>query len=1307
MDDAKTLHQGLYYRLSRLRHLGRLPWLRRLLGWCLRLCVIGYFLFALLILALRYWILPEIEQFRPRIESEISQALGLPVTVGEIRAGWAGLRPELLLADVRIADQAGRPALAFSSVDTVLSWSSLPSFSLRLARLTVDSPTLHIRRDAGGRLFVAGMDVSGEGDGQGLDWVLSQDRIEVRDATVVWEDGLRGAPPLVLEALQFRLDNRGSRHRFGFTAVPPPALAGRIDVRGDLRGRDPRALGNWRGQLFAQVDAADLAAWRAWFDYPVDLTAGSGALRLWTRLDGGEPGAEEGKLTADLALSGVSVRLSPDLPVLALDSLSGRLQASRADGETALSARQLAARVSGVDHPPADFAVSWRASGRHPQGQGSASRVDLATLARLAAFLPLDAKLREALAAYNPRGYISDLHVNWSGVPDNPVSYRLQGRFQDLALDAHEGVPGFTGISGAVDATERGGSLDVTGGKVDLDVPGVFPEPRIALDSLAVGLKWRLEGQGDSQRVDVDLGRLDFSGPDAAGEAFGNWHRVGQSGPGEINLSARLTRADARAVWRYMPHKVNADARAWLRRGLVAGHASDARLTLKGPLDKFPFKDANARDGQFLVTVKAHGVGIDYAPGWPVLDGVDADLRFEGTRMRVEARAGRILGTRMLPGVVAEIPDFDGAEEWLKVRGKVEGPTSEFLKFVDQSPVAAKINHFTDDIGAEGNGLLDLGIDMPLRRVVDTTIKGDYEFRQNTVTVLPFLPPLRQVAGHLEFSENGIRVKQIAAQFLGAPLRIDAVNEGEKVRVGLQGGANMAELRRYFGLPLFDYLSGTTTWKGEVRVRKRTAELVIDSDLRGVVSSLPEPLNKPAMDSLAFHLEQGELPNGGGRNQTRFTLGKQGSVVLVSKADGSGVEKGVIALGEAPVLPDKGLSLLVTMPRLDVDFWKKAMQRDTAPDGAAASATSNEGDMPGIGVALIKARELTAMGRRFHDVNLRANPIPEGWSTLISARELDGRVVWDGRERGRLRAQLKHLIVPEAVESNGGTGGDETDSLPALDVVAEQFTVGERQLGRLEMKAVNERRSWRMDPLTLTTPETRFSGKGLWNMPAAGSQGDTQMDFSLQSSDVGKFLERLGYGEQMKRGTADISGRLSWSGAPTAFDPGSLTGEVKTELKSGQFAKLEPGIGKLIGLLSLQNLPRRITLDFRDVFSEGFAFDAINGTFAIRAGLMKTDNLHIAGPAAKVDMRGDIDLGKESQNLRVRVQPAIGDTVALGAVVMAHPVAGAVAYIAQKILQNPLDQVFAFEYRVTGAWEDPKVEKIRQEAVAPAGGAAK
>ena len=215
---------------------------------------------------------------------------------------------------------------------------------------------------------------------------------------------------------------------------------------------------------------------------------------------------------------------------------------------------------------------------------------------------------------------------------------------------------------------------------------------------------------------------------------------------------------------------------------------------------------------------------------------------------------------------------------------------------------------------------------------------------------------------------------------------------------------------------------------------------------------------------------------------------------------------------------------------------------------------------------------------------------------------------------------------------------------------------------------------------------------GLWQV--AGAQQRTNLNLKLDISDVGKYLERVGYPGSMQRGNAKLLGKLAWAGNPQSIDYPSLGGELSLRAEKGQFLKIEPGIGKLLGILSLQALPRRVTLDFRDIFSEGFAFDNITGTATVAKGVLHTQDFAMLGPSAQVAMSGDIDLAQETQALKVRVVPSVGDSLSVaGLVLLANPITGVASFLAQRLFKDPLGQVFAFEYAISGNWTDPKVEK--------------
>ncbi|MGH8745917.1 MAG: YhdP family protein, partial [Burkholderiales bacterium] len=278
------------------------------------------FVLAAAVLALRYWLLPHIEDYRAQVVAALSRSIGLQVRIGSIEAEWQGLRPRLDFTDVRIYDRAGRVALVLPAVSNVISWRSLASRELRLRSLTVEAPKLIVRRDAAGELYIAGMQISGAAAGGGFgDWLLAQREIVVRDAELEWRDEKRGAPPLELHAVNFRLRNTGGKHAMGLSARPPDELGADLELRAELVGRSVADLAAWNGRVYAGIGNTDLAGWRAWVDYPVDLQRGRGALRLWVTLGGGKPQ----RVTADIALTGAALRLGAELPVLELQSVQG------------------------------------------------------------------------------------------------------------------------------------------------------------------------------------------------------------------------------------------------------------------------------------------------------------------------------------------------------------------------------------------------------------------------------------------------------------------------------------------------------------------------------------------------------------------------------------------------------------------------------------------------------------------------------------------------------------------------------------------------------------------------------------------------------------------------------------------------------------------------------------------------------------------------------------------------------------------------------------------------------------------------
>ena len=292
-------------------------------------------------------------------------------------------------------------------------------------------------------------------------------------------------------------------------------------------------------------------------------------------------------------------------------------------------------------------------------------------------------------------------------------------------------------------------------------------------------------------------------------------------------------------------------------------------------------------------------------------------------------------------------------------------------------------------------------------------------------------------------------------------------------------------------------------------------------------------------------------------------------------------------------------------------------------------------------------------------------------------------------------------------------------SIPALDIVADEFELSGKKLGRLEVEAINQvspaardtQREWLLKRFNVTMPEAVLNASGSWRLqaPGPGAQANlpadpmrdrrrTNLDFKLEIKDSGDLLARYGMKNVIRKGKGKIEGQVGWLGSPITVDYPSMSGNFNVALEDGQFLKSDPGIAKLLGVLSLQSLPRRLMLDFRDVFSEGFGFDFVRGDVIISQGQARTNNLQMKGPNAVVLMEGSTDIARETQAIKVVVIPEFNAAGAALVYTAVNPVVGIYSLLAQWLLLKPLVQANTHEFFIDGTWVEPRVTKVERNA---------
>ncbi|CAG1017875.1 hypothetical protein BURC_02575 [Burkholderiaceae bacterium] len=1310
-------------------------------------------------LTLHWGILPHIEQWRPQIEQRAASALGVPVRIGNISVTSSGWMPTLDLKDVVLLDQQSRPALALPRVVAALSPRSLLALELRFEQLFVDGAHLEVRRDPQGRVFVAGLEFGGSagGDNAAANWFFKQPEFVIRGGSLRWTDERHAAPPLSLADVQLVVRNGLRSHEMRLDATPPAEWGDRFSLRGRFTQpllTDSGDWKRWNGLLYAELPRADVRQLRLHVALPFELSEGDGALRAWVDVRDGRPRGA----AVDLALREVTLRLASDVEPLELAQIEGRLSAQRHDDGFSLAAQQFGFLTGdGIRWPRSDIALHWLQREGEAAGGGnfSAQRLDLALMAQIASRVPLGEAVRKLLAELQPQGVVTDLSGRWSGPVDAPGTYQVKGLLSGLSLAAKPaaqphaaGRPGLRNATIALNASEKGGDAKLSVVDGGLEFPGVFDEPLLELQRMSAALQWRVEPSktlGRASKVTLQVKDGHFVNADLEGQLSGQWSTGDGSGfarggryPGQIELNGRIARGLAVRVARYLPTGIPENTRRYVAHAVRSGSVNDMSFRVRGDIWDFPFhRVRNPKDGEFRIAAMVDDLNLAYVPSmpasgehaafespWPAFSQVRGELIFDRASMEIRNAQARIFGVELnhVNGGIRNLAE----RAVLTMDGQGRGPLQDMLRFVNSSPVGRWTGQALARANGGGIAELKLGLTIPLHDASTASVKGSVALAGNDLRLSPDTPLLGAARGRVDFTHKGFSIAGASARVLGGETRFDGGTQADgTLRFNGQGVVTADGLRRAPELGTLSRLAGSLTGQASVRVAlgivRGHTELGITSNLVGMGSNLPAPLRKAAETPLALRFQNAVVPESlaagqAARDTLRLELGNVVQAHYVRELSGQQpqVLRGGIGVLDSLPAPAAGVAANINLATLDVDAWEAVADKlagpptpPGAPDVGAESADSGFGGHAPTTLAL-RAREVIVSSRRLNNVVAGISKEDRLWRANLDAEQLNGYVEYRPGRRGagRVHARLSRLSIPKSeTETVESLLDPPTASVPALDIVVEEFELRGKKLGRVEIEAVNRAmgegrdtaREWRLTRLAMTTPEAKLVANGQWAPTGPGGRRRAALNFKLDIADSGALLDRLGTPKAVRGGKGSLAGEVSWLGSPLALDYPTLTGQVNIAIDSGQFLKVQPGAARLLSVLSLQSLPRRLVLDFRDLFQEGFAFDNITGDLRIDEGVAHTNNLRMRGVQAAVLMEGSADIQRETQDLRVIVVPEINAGTASLAYAAINPAIGLGTFVAQIFLRKPLTQAGTREFHVTGPWSDPKVERVQRK----------
>ncbi|MCD9086524.1 YhdP family protein [Stenotrophomonas sp. SY1] len=1254
-----------------LRH--RLRRFRRYVLLALALLLVGV---ALLVGTISQ-LLPMVEAHPDKVAAWLSARAGLPVAFDKLDTRWTRRGPLLQLDGLRVGQGDG-VRVGQAEVLVALYSGLLPGAPLTELRLR--GLTLTLQRAEDGRWSVRGLPPTQSG-GDPLDTLRRLGELQVIGGQLQVQ-----APSIGMQTRIPRVDLRlrvdGQRLRVGAkgwidTAAPP--LVAVLDFE--------RARGD--GQAWLAAEPADLAAWSPLLRVAgVQARQGKGEISGWVQLRDHRVVA----ITADgelenVQLAGAALAGDTDVPTASFNSLQLRARWKATDDGWRLDAPRL--RISdGSGTQTLDGLLL--AGGKHFALQGK--QLDGGLLLQVAALSDrLEPGLRRWLHQSRPTLRLADVTI--AGTPDGPL--RARGELLDASFAPVGRSPGLSGLHGHFEGDAQAVSLGLRPDQpVRFDWPtgfGVLHELR--LSGQLVG--WR-EGAG----WQFGTPALRVQGIDYAADVRGGLWFQGDGTRPWINLAAKIDDVPltaAKGFW--VRSSMSQAAVDWLDAALVGGTLRGGTGLAVGDLDDWPFKGNN---GRFEAGGRISDGSIHFHHDWPVMRHVDADINFIANGFDLHGK-GELAAVKV-DKLQAGIADF--GESRLRVQATTQDDAGRLLAMLRQSPLQASYGDTLNNLVVTGPVAVNFDLLLPLRRGEGAGhLKGDVDLRGARLADKRWDIQFDNVFGKAQYSGGGFDAPalQVRHQERDGVL---ALRAGEQARdpanafeaeltAALEAGKLLDRAPELAWLK--PYVHGTSAWTVGVTLPKAATGsravpptlLTLRSDLQGTRLQLPAPLDKPAADPLPTRV-QAALPMGAGRIDVAF--GKLMALAARSQNGKTGVQ---VTMGSDQVdhePPADGLMVNGRTPTLDALEWiGLARGGDTKGEGGVSLKQMD-----------VLADQLLLIGGRFAQTRLQLRPGAEATAVQLSGPALSGSLHVPSADGGTVSGQLDRVHWQPAKAATVESSDTPLEPMnpariPPLALDIEDLAFGAVKLGQTRLRTRPLADGLQVQELQIRAPKQHIEVQGQWR--GIGAQATTQASTNVQTEDLGDLLERLGYGGQLRGGQGQMQLQAGWSGTPMAFSLANLEGGLSMNVRNGQLLEVEPGAGRVLGLLSVAQLPRRLLFDFRDLFSKGLAFNQVEGQVRFGGGQASTDKILIESSAADITIRGQADLRAQQFNQTIDVNPRSGNLLTVVGAVAGGPVGAAVGAAANAVLGKPLGEIGAKTYKVTGPWKDPKVEVIDRDTV--------
>jgi len=1235
-------------------------------------------------------LLSGIEHYKLDLATHISALVGTPVTIGRLGANMRGFNPQLVLKDIAISSVvstgSAKPAIEFTEIRLGINLLELLASRDLLASswVTLVGAKLSIKRQQDGSIAIVGLKAS---DGQ-PQWLLQGGKYEVLQSEIIWQDEISHGRPLLFDGVNLAISNDGERHRLNMLVKLPEKIGDTLRVSMDFKGNgfEPSTI---QGRVYIEGQAVNVPELAALAQAPawdrININSGVGDFKIWGDW-------RQSQLVAmDVAAQIQQMMfVRQDKQEFSVKQLKTRLHWGRPAGRPywndapngASNQWQLDVNEFSLETqdnpkgavktwPGAVFSASVQRMDENamPKIALLVERLDLQEASWLAQFFaPLPEEQSKLLADAQLKGNLE----NFSLFADlDAKSAALSGRFANIGVAPRSSVPGIENLTGRIKGSEKQGVITLATEDAWLTAPDLFREP-LPIKRLQGALDWQQTKDGWS--VSSQMTQLDSL-------SFQSNTRfridIPESGkPVFMDLQSAFTGEDARDVSHYLPVGImDEEVVAWLDRAFVSGRMSNGGLLVYGNLGDFPFTDA---PGVFEAVFNGEQFDLSYDPEWPDITGMNAEVQFLQGGLKVNVLQGQSDNVIIKQAEVT-IPSLNTSKQLL-IQGEAEAGIDQVLTFMQHTTLRSRVDSVLEAISPYGNTQVALDLKIPLIDGAPTKVDGTAQLKDARLMVKSLALPVSKINGELKFNEQGVYSDIIHASALGHPIQIDIKSSDSQTTVNVSGRVGISDLQAQFELPGWEIAKGETDYQLKLALPfgDVAPTLVVESMLSGVSLDLPESLAKTQEQSVPLSLT--------------FSLGDKLLLPVLLNYDNKlkaaiqldtnqkTIYSGHVLMGSGEVAQsqDAGLKLEINRDRLALQDWLGLAAAQGAGDGIRELKVNSEH-------ALWKNTDIGVFDLSLkHTDNLWAGAI----DSPIAKGKLQIPADFTGTDRISLDMALLDLSALKQAGSKEVSAQQtlSPELMPLLTITSQKTLWQAVDLGRLSLATERIPGGMGFKSVELAGENQKLVLSGDWQ--ASGGQSVTRTQGHLDVPRAGPLLAQLGITKDLTETGAAVDFSVVWGGAPYQFSLAGLKGQVDVNFKNGRILSIEPGFGRILGMLALAQWIKRAQLDFSDIYQEGLTFNSIKGHFNLAGGIASTHDLVVDAVPAKIAISGDTDLVKQTVDHIINVTPKSADAVPIAGTIM-----GKVAALVGQSLTGKNQEGFFFgsQYLVKGAWGNAEI----------------